>query len=54
MLPLHTSLKTKKKKNLKCEFVVLKAVLTSAGTILIPLWLQRKKFPAGFDLRASG
>ena len=34
----------KEKKNLKCDLMVLKAVLTSAGTLLIPFWLQRKKF----------
>ena len=32
MLPLQTSLKTKKKKNLKCDLMVLKAVLTSTGS----------------------
>ena len=31
MLPLQTSLKTKKK-NLKCDLMVLKAVLTSTGS----------------------
>ena len=32
MLPLQTSLKTNKKKNLKCDLMVLKAVLTSTGS----------------------
>ena len=31
MLPLQTSLKTKKK-NLKCDLMVLKAALTSTGS----------------------
>ena len=44
MLPLQTSLKTRKKKNLKYDFMVLKAALTSDGIVLIPFWLQRKKF----------
>ena len=44
MLPLQTSLKTRKKKNLKCDLMVLKAALTSDGIVLIPFWLQRKKF----------
>ena len=43
MLPLQTCLKTKKKKNLKCDLMVVKAVLTSDGTVLIYFWLQRKK-----------
>ena len=43
MLPMQTSLKTKKKKNLKCELMVLKAVLTSAGTVRISFWLQRNR-----------
>ena len=33
MLPLQTSLKTKKKKNLKCDLMVLKAVPTSDETV---------------------
>ena len=32
MLPLQTSLK----KNLKCDLMVLRAVMTSAGTVLTP------------------
>ena len=52
MLPLQTSLKTKKK-NLKCDLMILKAVLTSDETVLIPFWLQRKKIPACLELRAS-
>ena len=44
VLPLQRSLKYKeKKKNLKCDLMVLTAALTSDGTILIPFWLQRKK-----------
>ena len=57
MLPFQTSLKTKKKKNLKCDLMVSKAVLTSDETVLIPFWLKRKKFqldlnfgPRGIDL----
>ena len=42
MMPLQTSLKTKKKKNLKCDLMVLKAALTSDGTVLVPVWLQKK------------
>ena len=44
MLPLQTSLKTRKKKNLKCDLMVLKAALISDRIALIPFWLQRKKF----------
>ena len=54
MLPLQTSLQTKKENNLKCDLMVLKAVLTSAGTVLIPFWPQSKKVPAGLELRVSG
>ena len=39
------------KKNLKCDLMVLRAVLTSAGTVLIPFWLQGKN-PAGLELLA--
>ena len=44
----------KKEKSLKCDLMVFEAVLTSAGTILIPFWLQRTKIPAGLKLTASG
>ena len=50
MLPLQTSLKTKKKKNLKCDLMVLKAVLTSTGSS----GFTEKKVPAGLELWASG
>ena len=43
LLPLQTSLKTKKLKNLKCDLMVLKMVLTSAGTVLIPFLASKKK-----------
>ena len=46
MLPLQKSLKTKKMKKLKCDLMVLKAVLTSDGSVLLPFWLQRKQVPA--------
>ena len=46
MLPLQTSLKTRKKKNLKCALMVKKAALASDGIVLITFWLQRKEVPA--------
>ena len=52
MLPLQTSLKTKKKNNLKCDLMV--EVLTSAGIVLIPFWLQRKKFQLDLNFRPQG
>ena len=42
MMPLQISLKTKKKKNLKCNLMILKAALTSDGTVLVPVRLQKK------------
>ena len=52
MLPLQTSLKTKKKKILKCNLMVLKVLLTLDGTVhvLIPLWLQKKTSNIQLDL----
>ena len=53
-LPLQTSLKTRKKKNLKCDLMVLKAALTSDGIVLIPFRLQRKKFQLDLNFGPPG
>ena len=50
MLPLQTSLKTKKKKNLKCDLMVLKAVLTSIGSC----GFTEKKFQLDLNFGPQG
>ena len=54
MLPSQTSLKTNKKNNLKCDLMVLKVTLTSDGTVLIPFWLQSKKFQLDLNFGPRG
>ena len=50
MLPLQTSLKTKKKKNLKCDLMVLKAVLTST----VSSGFTEKKFQPDLNFGPRG